>query len=413
MVSIRKGGNILWQQVIENGNTAGFNFDQTATVAAGEAIDFVINKKGNNGWDSTAFDPRIVLTPGAGDPTPPTVSITAPPNGATISGIVNATASAADNVGVAKVEFYVDATLKATDTSSPYSFDLDTAQLSNGSHTLMAKAYDAAGNSAQHQITVTVNNSSCLASVPADHWKGEYYNNKDLSGSPSMVRDDGAGFLDFNWGTGSPGSSCGMGADNFSVRWTRTINFDNGNYQFTVTADDGVRLWIDGVLRLDKWFDQGPTTYTVPISLSAGNHTVRMEYYENGGGAVAKLSWQVGGTSGSTPKGWHDSSNCTASYGWTCDADNYSQAIEVHFYKDGPVGGTGVFIGSTLANQTREAAVGAECGGNPNHGFVFNTPDSLKDGQTHTIYAYAINLGPAGGNPVLSGSPKTINCSPP
>jgi hypothetical protein len=128
---------------------------------------------------------------------------------------------------------------------------------------------------------------------------------------------------------------------------------------------------------------------------------------------VAKLSWRGGGTSGGTPKGFHDSSNCTASFGWACDPNNYNQAVEVHFYKDGPEGGTGVFIGSTLANQTREAGVGNECGGNPNHGFEFNTPGSLKDGQAHPIYAYAITIGPAGINPLLMGSPKTINCSPP
>ncbi len=133
---------------------------------------------------------------------------------------------------------------------------------------------------------------NCQADVPADHWKGEYFNNLSLSGTPSLIRDDGAEFLSFDWGTGSPGSSCGIGVDNFSARWTRTVDFAAGNYTFTVTGDDGVRLWIDNQMVLDKWIDQAPTTYTVgPIALS-GNHTLKMEYYENGGGAVAKLSWQ-------------------------------------------------------------------------------------------------------------------------
>jgi hypothetical protein len=138
----------------------------------------------------------------------------------------------------------------------------------------------------------TVPNSICQASIPADHWKGEYFNNKELSGSPSMVRDDGTSSLNFDWGTGSPSTSCGLGVDSFSVRWTRTVNFGGGSYQFTVTADDGVRLWIDNQLVLDKWILQGATTYPIPISLSAGNHTLKMEYFENTGGAVAKLSWQ-------------------------------------------------------------------------------------------------------------------------
>jgi hypothetical protein len=160
MVSIRKGASVLWQQVIENGNMTGFNFDVTATVVAGEAIDFVINKRGNNGWDATYFDPRIVLTPEAPDTSPPSVSITYPPDGATVRWTITVTANASDNVGVARLEFYVDGSLRATDASSPYSYDLDTTQLSNGSHTLMAKAYDAAGNNAEYQVTVTVSNGS-------------------------------------------------------------------------------------------------------------------------------------------------------------------------------------------------------------------------------------------------------------
>jgi hypothetical protein len=107
-----------------------------------------------------------------------------------------------------------------------------------------------------------------------------------------MVRDDGTDVLNFDWASGSPSTSCGLGADSFSARWTRTVNFSGGNYQFTVTADDGVRLWIDSQLVLDKWILQAPTTYTVgPLSLS-GNKTLKMEYFENAGGAVAKLSWQ-------------------------------------------------------------------------------------------------------------------------
>ncbi len=111
------------------------------------------------------------------------------------------------------------------------------------------------------------------------------------------------------------------------------------------------------------------------------------------------------------PKGWHDGSDCNSSVGWACDADDYNQALDIHFYRDGPFGSGGVFIGNVSAFQPREAAVGAACGGNPNHGFVFNTPDSLKDGISHSIYAYAINIGAAAPNPLLSGSPKTITCT--
>jgi len=133
----------------------------------------------------------------------------------------------------------------------------------------------------------------CIEFVPLDHWKGEYFDNKALSGAPLRVRDDGAEFINFEWAGGSPGTRCGIGSDNFSVRWTRKIYFNGGTYYFTVTTDDGFRLFVDNRLVLDKWFDQPPTTYIVDVPLSAGNHTIRMEYYQATGQAVASLSWKM------------------------------------------------------------------------------------------------------------------------
>lgn len=141
--------------------------------------------------------------------------------------------------------------------------------------------------------TSEASHQNCFASVPQDRWKGEYYNNKDLSGNPSMVMDDGNGFINFDWGNGSPRRDCGIGADNFSVRWTRTVNFDSGTYRFAVTSDDGFRLYIDDVLKLDRWYDQESTTYTTEVPLTTVNHSIKLEYYENKGGAVVKLSWQA------------------------------------------------------------------------------------------------------------------------
>ena len=98
--------------------------------------------------------------PPPGDTTPPQVSITAPLNNATLSGSVNIQATASDNVGVTKVEFYVDNALKSTDTTSPYAYSWDTTAATNASHALKAAAYDAKNNSNQAQINVTVNNTT-------------------------------------------------------------------------------------------------------------------------------------------------------------------------------------------------------------------------------------------------------------
>jgi sulfur relay (sulfurtransferase) DsrF/TusC family protein len=111
----------------------------------------------NNIGTSTAVS--VTVNNIAGDTTPPTVSITAPVNGATVSGTISVTASASDNVGVTKVEFYLDGVLQSTDTTSPYAWSWDTTTAGNASHTLTAKAYDAANNiGTSSAISVTANN---------------------------------------------------------------------------------------------------------------------------------------------------------------------------------------------------------------------------------------------------------------
>ncbi|MCB0209578.1 MAG: PKD domain-containing protein [Anaerolineae bacterium] len=119
-------------------------------------------------------------------------------------------------------------------------------------------------------------------------WRGEYYNNETLSGSPVVVRNDVA--ISFDWGLGSPDSR--LPTDYFSARWTRTVNFSAGTYRFYSRTDDGVRVWVDGALFINQWRQQSPTTYAADIYLSEGDHNIRMEYNELTGGAVALLSWQ-------------------------------------------------------------------------------------------------------------------------
>lgn len=95
-----------------------------------------------------------------GDTTPPTVNVTAPANGATVSGTVTVTASASDNVGVTRVEFLVDGSVAATDTAAPFEFAWNSTGVANGTHSLGARAYDAAGNrGTDGDTSVTVSNS--------------------------------------------------------------------------------------------------------------------------------------------------------------------------------------------------------------------------------------------------------------
>ena len=118
-------------------------------------------------------------------------------------------------------------------------------------------------------------------------WLGSYYATRDLSGLPVFQRGDPT--INFDWGSGSPRSD--IPADNFSVRWTRRVGLDQaGNYQFVAESDDGVRLWVDGTLVIDAWQD-GRGTHQGTIRLPAGQHDLRVDYYEHLGGAYIQVGW--------------------------------------------------------------------------------------------------------------------------
>ena len=122
---------------------------------------------------------------------------------------------------------------------------------------------------------------------------GRYFDNRTLSGTPVLTRTEA---VDFDWGTGSPGA--GVPANNFSVRWSGTLVAQSaGNYSFQTVSDDGVRVWVNGVALIDHWNDHGPATDTsAGITLAAGQVvSVVVEFYENGGGAVARLRWRTPG----------------------------------------------------------------------------------------------------------------------
>jgi hypothetical protein len=165
--------------------------------------------------------------------------------------------------------------------------------LNAGHHLVTVEYYENAGQ-AVAKLHWT------LVSGGGYYWRGEYYNNMSLSGSPSMVRDDAE--INFNWGEGSPASGQ-INADVFSVRWTRNIDLAAGTYQFAMTVDDGGRLYVNGHLLIDAWKDQPATTYTGDIYLPGGSITAQMEYYENHGLASARLSWGGGGAPPTPPGG--------------------------------------------------------------------------------------------------------------
>jgi hypothetical protein len=135
--------------------------------------------------------------------------------------------------------------------------------------------------------------------IGAGEWRGEYFNNRDLLGAPALVRGDPQ--VSFTWGFGSPAPGV-IGVDNFSVRWTNTINFPSGLYRFRITVDDGVRVFVNERLVIDSWREQAATTLESSDIQLGGATPIRVEYFEAAGEASALLTWfQTGGALPPTP----------------------------------------------------------------------------------------------------------------
>lgn len=168
--------------------------------------------------------------------------------------------------------------------------------LEAGSYPIRVEYYDAGGDAvAQFSWHPSGSNSA-----PINYWKGEYFNNSSLANQPVLIRDDAN--INFEWGTGSPAAGT-VPNDNFSVRWTRTMPFSPGVYRFTVSVDDGARLWVNNQLLIDAWKDQPLTTYTADLYLPGGNVPLEMLYYDGKDTATVKLSWAPlsSGTAPTTP----------------------------------------------------------------------------------------------------------------
>ena len=196
-----------------------------------------------------------------------------------------------DNVGVAGYQIIRNGSLLTSVSNSPYS---DLSATPNTTYSYSVRAYDAAGN-----FSVTSNSMTLTTPVPpvtggacpapaSGAFTGCYYNNLTLTGNPALVRTDSQ--INFDWGTGSPAPTIAPNA--FSTRWQGYFTFVQATYAFTATASDGMRVYVDGSLVLDRWRDQAATMYTIVQTLSAGSHLITVEYYESTGWPTAHLTWQ-------------------------------------------------------------------------------------------------------------------------
>lgn len=205
---------------------------------------------GTAGWDqyyghgrvdaAAAVAAAIGAAP-RGDTTPPTVAITSPTSGSTVSGLVPVSVNASDNVGVTRVELSVNGTTVAVDTSAPFAFSWDSAGTANGTASLVARAFDAAGNQT-NSSTVSVNVSNNIPAPVTDT-------------TPPTVR------------IVNPVAGSVSGAVSITVNAS-----DNSG-----AAGISLSIYIDGAQRASGTGSTLSTSWnTRPRNVSAGNHTIRV-----------------------------------------------------------------------------------------------------------------------------------------
>ncbi len=124
----------------------------------------------------------------------------------------------------------------------------------------------------------------------ANGLKAEYFKNENLKGNPAVTRIDSQ--INFNWDNLSPVN--GFGPDSFSVRWTSFMKAPaTTDFSIDVVSDDGVRLYFDDSLVINNWNQHAPETRTFKIHLKKGAfYKIKLEYFQNAGGAVIKLGWR-------------------------------------------------------------------------------------------------------------------------
>ncbi|HBK97596.1 MAG TPA: hypothetical protein DD001_09830 [Microcoleaceae bacterium UBA10368] len=138
------------------------------------------------------------------------------------------------------------------------------------------------------QDSVAIDGHQYLVEKQLSQWKAEYFNNINLTGTPVFSRGESS--INYDWGNGGPGN--GVRNDQFSARWTGSFNFQGGDYTFKQSVDDGMRVWVDNNLIHDTWNGRNAVDYSVVRNMTPGQHTVKVEYKEWTGAALAKVSWE-------------------------------------------------------------------------------------------------------------------------
>lgn len=162
--------------------------------------------------------------------------------------------------------------------------------VADGLYTLKVEYFDQVGDATVHvwwepvQIT-----SGAGGGGGGGPWLGEYFSNRELIGPAVFARNDAA--VNFDWGDGPPHP--GMERDNFSARWTRTVQLSRGTWRFYAEVDDGVRIWANDHSLIYQWIETENGVYQADLSLTeGGTFVIKVEYFEGTGFARVKVWYE-------------------------------------------------------------------------------------------------------------------------
>jgi hypothetical protein len=239
----------------------------------------------NAAWD---VGPHEVVGSAPSDTTPPSAPTGLMASVSSSSQINLSWVSSTDNVGVTGYRISRGGVQIAAVTGTSYQ---NSGLTASTAYSYAVSAIDAAGNESLKSSAASATTLSSGGSVGSGTGlTGHYFNNKDFT---ALARTRTDATVNFNWAGASPDAA--IGADTFSARWIGRVQAATSEtHTFSVVGDDGVRLWVDNRLIVDKWIDQPPTEWSGTITLTAGTkYDLRLDYYENAGGAACQLLWST------------------------------------------------------------------------------------------------------------------------
>lgn len=153
--------------------------------------------------------------------------------------------------------------------------------LKSGSHTLLIKYKEITGAA---QLKFEIDDL-----LRNDRWYGIAFSNSNFTGNTELLGyNPQIPDLNFNWGSGSPAQN--IPTDNFSTFFQRNIELGSGEYEISVSANDGVQVFLDGKLEINQWSNLSNGSWKKTVSVKSGKHTLRVKYYEGTGVANLKVA---------------------------------------------------------------------------------------------------------------------------